>query len=617
MKHLHVNTKVLTFILFFLILLPSCNNEEIFIVEESAIIAEETTPTEEDTPNNEDTAPPIDAVDDAVITMQNVPVDIEAYLNDTNLPASITLSNTNPSNGVLTINNNDTPDNFIDDTVVYTPNAGFSGNDSFEYTVCDALDSNNCDTAMVVITVEENTTGIEDEFSTELKAFPSAYGGGAYATGGRGGTVYHVTNLAGDASTGSFRWALNQPRPAIIVFDVSGTIDLLSTTNISGQDLTIAGQTAPIGGITITSSNGSRFKGQACNNIIIRYIRIRPFESGNDAFEFYGSSSGAYNIIMDHVSASYGGDETVSLRGVLTHNVTYQRMLIADSKTGSLFGDSDVSANSWDNSFLNSLFWNVSHRHPNTSSDSRVDIINNVIQNHQYRLTTLRGDIQLNHINNYYAMGGRTSLEGGGSQKELNTIIDPNNDSAQIYTAGNIADKGQFTDPLADNRVLWVNLDGGAQTTYADASNFTSTQYTLIGAPMPIQTATEAYTDVIADVGANASLNADGTISTYLDANDTAYINIMNGGEGSYEAYTMESSIRSWFDEQRYADFVASVSSTPINTRPAGYDTDNDGMADIWENMYGTNPNLADNNGDKDGDGFTNLEEFLNSVDKN
>ena len=172
MKHLHVNTKVLTFILFFLILLPSCNNEEIFIVEESAIIAEETTPTEEDTPNNEDTAPPIDAVDDAVITMQNVPVDIEAYLNDTNLPASITLSNTNPSNGVLTINNNDTPDNFIDDTVVYTPNAGFSGNDSFEYTVCDALDSNNCDTAMVVITVEENTTGIEDEFSTELKAFP-------------------------------------------------------------------------------------------------------------------------------------------------------------------------------------------------------------------------------------------------------------------------------------------------------------------------------------------------------------------------------------------------------------------------------------------------------------
>ena len=107
MKHLLVNPKVLTFILFLLLLLPSCNNEELFIAEESAI-------EEEEVPNTEDEAHPIDAVDDSVTTTENIAVNIEALLNDLNLHETNTISYTYPSHGVLTINDNETPINILD-----------------------------------------------------------------------------------------------------------------------------------------------------------------------------------------------------------------------------------------------------------------------------------------------------------------------------------------------------------------------------------------------------------------------------------------------------------------------------------------------------------------------
>lgn len=444
----------------------------------------------------------------------------------------------------------------------------------------------------------------------ELKAFPSAYGAGAYATGGRGGTVYHVTSLRDDGSEGTLRWALGQSRPATIVFDVSGIINLESWLTLSGRDVTIAGQTAPVGGITLTSTSKARVRGQDIENFIVRYIRLRPLESGDDAFEFYGNREGAFNIIMDHISASYGGDETMSLRGAQTHHITYQRCLIAEAKTGSLFGDSSSPEFSQDNSFLNSLFWNISHRTPNTASNGRVDIINNVIQNWQYRLTYAHGDTQLNHIGNYYAMGERSSL--GSSQIQLNAVNSSYDHS--IYTAANRIDKGTFEDPDADNRALWVEFESGRQTVMAPFSEFTDTPYPLLGPAMPIRSAQQAYADVIEDVGANASLEADGSVTFYTDANDTDYLAVMRQGEGAYEAYEMYDDVRSWFGESRYAAFVASISDVPAHTRPADYDTDRDGMPDVWERA--TFGDLSrDGSDDLDGNGYTDLEEFLNKVD--
>ncbi|GAA4898952.1 pectate lyase [Flaviramulus aquimarinus] len=592
--------------------MPSCNNEELYEIDESLIT--------EELPSSEDETPPedkiifIEAENDTATTLQNTPVDIIVYTNDSNIPSSINITNTNPSNGDLTINDNGTPDNPLDDSIVYTPNVGFLGTDFFDYTICDEANLENCDTATVEIIVEPVNTS---DVSGELKAFPTAYGGGSQATGGRGSAVYHVTNL-NDSGSGSFREAISQSNRTV-VFDVSGVIDLTSNIVFESDNLTIAGQTAPVGGITIAPAIGVKIRFQDCNNLIIRYIRIRvrgtATGSEYDAFDLYGNTDGAYNIILDHVSASYGSDETLSVRGGQTHNITYQRCLIAESKTGSLFGDSTNPEFSYDNSLLNCLYWNVSHRTPNSASNGRVDIINNVVQNWQYRLSMVLGDIQLNHINNYYAMGGRTGLTRG-SQINLNPLV--SSYDIQIYSAGNIIDKNIFTDPNADNKALWVEFDSGAQTTYAPSSEFTNTQYALIGDALPIQNANDAYADVITNVGANASLNEDGSVTYHTDANDTDYLDIMALGEGAYEAYSMNSSgasaIRSWYGEQRYANFEASITGIPINTRPDDYDTDKDGMPDIWEyNKFETYD--RDGRGDFDGDGYTDLEEFIDLVD--
>lgn len=456
---------------------------------------------------------------------------------------------------------------------------------------------------------DESSTGSDEP--EELKAFPTAYGAGAYTTGGRGGAVYHVTSLLDDGSDGTLRWALDQPRPATVVFDVSGTIDLQSGLTLSGSDLTIAGQTAPEGGITITSTQTQRVRAQDLNNVILRYLRFRPLESEDDAFEIYGNNDGGHDIILDHISASYGGDETISVRGADTYNITFQRCLFGEGKTGSLFGDTNSPEFSHDNSYLRSLFFNISHRTPNISSNGRVDVVNNVIQNWQYRLTYAHGDSQLNQINNYYAMGEREGLISG-TQNQINTLN--SSYDHQIYTAGNIIDKGIFEDPDADNRMLWAESESGEQTTLAPSSEFTEQPYPLLGPAMEVLSAADALQDVIADVGANATLNADGTVSFYTDRNDTDYLAVMAQGEGAFEAYEMYSDVRSWFGEQRYADFVASISSTPLAVRPDGYDTDRDGMGDVWE-MAQFGSLERDGRGDADEDGYTDLEEFLNQVD--
>lgn len=615
MKYLLKSPKFLTLIFFFLLLLPSCNNEEVFVIEESQLIAEEP----EEGNNTEDEITPIEALDDEFITSENVSVDLEVYINDSNLPSSITVSNTNPSNGTLAIDDNGTPNNLADDSIIYTPNINFSGVDSFEYTICEATNSENCDTALVTITVEANPENI----ATELKAFPTAEGAGAYATGGRGGIVRHVTSLADDGSVGTLRWAINTSNndvPVTVVFDVSGTINTGNASlNVNINNCTIAGQTAPRGGITI---QGKWFGFYQAENLIMRYIRIvnTDYFSSNPGASITNNGSGANNCILDHVSMRYAwispgfvfqdNNDTRNGQG----DITLQRSIIADNHTGGIVGaivDEPRTDLAGKNSVHHNLFAHVDHRFPNVAGNGQAEIVENVIYNYRNRLSTFFNDSESNLINNTYKAGSASKLTLGGYNKIGEYIPG----TPRVYSKGNrrIDPYGNL-EPTNDNWnelfVIWAGgypNESNPMTPEKEALYREYNEFPALGVPITKLGTDEAYNSVLSDVGANKYLNEDGTYGVYYDDNDAQYIvdpinetcylcqpngDLANKGDISQLIYPV----------------------LPTNTRPADYDSDQDGMADAWENrIFG---DLSrDGNGDFDEDGYTDLEEFLNVVD--
>ncbi|MFV9551025.1 Ig-like domain-containing protein [Algibacter sp. PT7-4] len=608
MKNLRLNLRTLTILLLFLMLLPSCNNEEIFVAE-STIIADETdeeNEEENEDTDNEDVAPPIETIDDEFTTSENLSVDIELHINDINIPESVELSNTNPSNGTLLVNDNDTPNNILDDTIIYTPNPNFSGVDSFEYTICDALNTDNCDTALVTITVEANP----DDIATELKAFPTAYGFASKATGGRGGVVLHVTNL-NDSGPGSFREACETVGPKTIVFDVSGTITLLSPL-ANERDCTIAGQTAPSGGITI---RGQRLK--ARENTIIRYIRFRQ-DREDGSMSMSGIAAWSQDdLILDHCSISYGRDESILFwdGGTKAGAHTIQKCIVAEGKTGVILGSGvsdDRRGNAGQYSFHQNLIEHM-HRTPNTAGDGDFELVNNVIYNWQIRLSSVYNSGRINHINNYYKAGSASEAAPPNINGHYFNKIGGVNGSgfdSKVYTEGNIYEG--FTAANEDNWNAWYYFSSNQ---LADESRFRANSPYSFSQEFPLSpdNANEAFQNVLADVGANASLNADGSVTKWLDSNDTLYISDALNGEDSFSVRDGSNGITPrWYAAEPYLSLNFPV--IPENTRPAGYDTDRDGMADEWERRtYGDLSKTGKD--DTDGDGYTDLEEFLNLVD--
>lgn len=466
---------------------------------------------------------------------------------------------------------------------------------------------------------------------SQIKAFPSAYGGGAYASGGRGGNVYHVTSLDCDSSEGTIRWALAQPRPATIVFDVSGVIDCDTKLWFSGNNLTIAGQTAPLGGITLTTS-GANTNPQFSDsqNIILRYLRFRMQFYGDTALSVYpGSSEGdeASNLIFDHISISYAGLQGFTVRGKETHNITFQNGLIAESKTGSLFGDTDPNSAgfSYNNTFRTTLFYNVSHRTPNSSS-GRADIYNNVRYDWINRFSTFKTNALVNHFNNYTFTGNKTTLftqwQSEPQVWQVNGVTNENTSfPPSIYAVGNIV-QDLFTDASADNtQTLFIEHAFSSQTVRVPPALFRSTPHTMIGAvPSTYMTAVEASTAVPPEAGANKYLNADGTFGVYRDAPDARYVanTIADTPESwsccSYSETGENGNRHQAISQQPYKDFLASITGTPINTRPSNFYNASKSLhiPEVW---FDANVPSGEDYNDLAPSGYTWLEEYLNGVD--
>ena len=466
---------------------------------------------------------------------------------------------------------------------------------------------------------EEENTVIDDNVSTKLKAFPSAEGAGSFTVGGRGGEVIHVTNL-NDSGPGSFREACMAQTPRTIVFDVSGTIDLLSPLGVENgtttlDHITIAGQTAPKGGITIT---GYRFYFGEVSNIVIRYIRFRPNPISNneqpgDALGFYKCN----NVVLDHVSASYGNDEVIDFSGHWgSEDITVQRSIIAEGKTAVLLSpDSRDPALNRHISILKNLFAHNHHRTPNVQGDIKADVINNVIYNTYIRMAKVSGITRTNYIGNYHKVGPITSqvLNDGNAldSQYLNHISSYAN--PLIYMADNYFDG--LPSLNNDDFDMWVFVDGSnykTDQTEKESNYRVNEPFTYIDEPTGILSANEAYSSVLADVGANKYLNANGTYGTYLDSPDSRWIS--DTEKGTYERFSPDGFYEFYYHADRTGLDYGTI---PEEVRNPNYDTDGDGMPNVWEIANGFNPDVADDSGDADGDGYTNLEEFLNLVDIN
>ena len=213
----------------------------------------------------------------------------------------------------------------------------------------------------------------------QTTAFPGAEGFAAAATGGRGGEVYHVTNL-NDAGPGSLRAGVeNNIGPRTVVFDVGGYVVLKSVLRI-GSDLTIAGQTAPGEGVGL---RGSEVSLSGSHNVIICYLRIRQGlaekQDKKSAINIYGGR----DILLDHLSIQWGRWDTVDMN--LCTNITIQDSIIGPGVAPQRFGCLCQSDNV---SFLRNLW--ISNQSRNPKSKGRIQYVNNIIYN--WGFARLRSD---------------------------------------------------------------------------------------------------------------------------------------------------------------------------------------------------------------------------------
>lgn len=415
-----------------------------------------------------------------------------------------------------------------------------------------------------------------------VPAFPGAEGAGAHALGGRGGRVLFVTTLA-DAGPGSLRAAVETPGARTILFRVSGTIRLARPLRIREGRVTIAGQSAPGDGITLRDHPLE----VAADDVVIRYIRSRlGDESRTEADAIW--ILGGRRIILDHVSASWSVDETLSASANYTKpgegfwDLTVQWSIIAESLTHSLHAKGEHGYGSLIRggrgariSFHHNLWANHAARMPRPGNYSGpevdpegafFDFRSNVFYNWGKGWSGYNADkatlARYNFVDNAYVMGPQ-------SQKPI--AFHESDMLAKAWFAGNSMNGTIPDDP-------WSLVEGVAPLGYR------------LDAPVPMPPVTrdpapQAYARVLAGAGASKARDS-------VDARIVAGVRDRTGRQ---------------IDSQR------DVGGWPdLRSATAPKDSDADGMPDAWEVAHGLDPHdPRDGNADRNGDGWTNLEEWL------
>ena len=427
-----------------------------------------------------------------------------------------------------------------------------------------------------------NVAQSTSEAPGRVVAFPGAEGAGAYSLGGRGGRVIKVTTLA-DSGPGSLRAAVEAEGPRTIVFDTGGTISLKKPLRIRNGRITIAGQTAPGGGIALRDHPLLI----EADNVVIRYIRVRLGDESrieSDAFSIFSGQ----RIIVDHVSAGWSVDETLSVGqpgtdpAKLPRDVTVQWSIISESLNKSAHAKGDHGYGSLVRggfgarySFHHNLWAHHKARMPRPGNYNEpsvdptgplMEFRSNLFYNWGGKRPGYNADkttlIAYNFIDNAYVAGPNSS--GALAFEESNS-------AARSYFSGNSMNGVVPADP-------WSLVTG-----VAIPANRLSAPIEV--APVRPEPAAAAAARILA--GAGASLPRDP-----VDARVVADVRARSG---------------------KIIDSPSEVGGWP--TLAAGSpraDRDGDGLPDAWERSHGLDPNNpADANADRNRDGWTNLEEWL------
>ena len=424
-----------------------------------------------------------------------------------------------------------------------------------------------------------------------LPAFPGAEGFGAFTPGGRGGKVYKVTTLR-DGGSGSLRAAVEAYGPRIVVFEVSGNIKLYAPLTIKNPYITIAGQTAPGDGICIYGYPVSI----ETHDVIVRHLRIRLGDINKTESDAL-SINNARNVIVDHLSTSWSVDETLSVTE--SKDVTVQWSIISESLNRSAhskgqhgYGSLVRGSYGAKYSFHHNLWAHHRNRmpRPGNYNNHKIDPIglladfrNNIFYNWDGSRGGYNDDKQsvskYNFINNYYKQGPNSS--GKEAFREGCPY-------AQAYFAGNYMNGMEPEDPWKLVR-LQFSLDYDSEThgSMMDVMEMYKQNAPFEVAEVKTETAPEAYEHVMAKAGAFPRDEVDARIIA----------DVLNG---TGQLIDSQNQVGGW---------------PGLKAVSAPVDTDGDGIPDWWEKEHGLDPkNPADAAQDRDGDGYTNIEEYLNEL---
>ncbi|RXK57997.1 polysaccharide lyase [Lacibacter luteus] len=454
---------------------------------------------------------------------------------------------------------------------------------------------------------------------SDVLAFPGAEGGGRYSFGGRGGKVFVVTNL-NDDGPGSLRWACEQGGARIIVFNVAGIIRLQTPLIIRAPYITIAGQTAPGDGVCIAGES----VWINTHDVIIRYMRFRRGETwvGRRDDAIGGNPIG--NIIIDHVSATWGLDENMSMYRHMyndstgkiedkfgTVNITIQNSIFGEALDtwnhafGSTLGGENCT-------FMRNLWANNAGRNPSVGWNGIFNFANNVVYNWVHRSID-GGDYraQYNIINNYFKPGPATPKTPIAYR-----ILKPESGRSKLkekyygraFVNGNIVEG--YPEVTKDNWNGGVQIE--EEKNAGDYKDYIKVNKPLPMSPITILPAEDARKYVLANAGATLPKR---------DPVDTRIVKEATTGKVDYNPNvklpeTQFKHRRMPIDSYKIGIITdpAQVGGYPEYKGTPYVDSDNDGMPDAYEVKVGLNPKDASDSGKIAKNGYSNIENYLNSV---